>query len=397
MGYTSGNVLAHAAAPHTIRCNILVFLTNMPPSVSLVILLLYLSYNHSGYSRITVLIGIYQEIRTLPENILSWKDQLIHPLIQQGITVKLIVVLRASGDNLHGRKVNVKAMLKRAIEKSGLIKYVVSTQITDISSETNDFVRKSVEVIHRTGNEVKNPVLPLMLQYAGRIQLGKEMHSFTKNRNESFDYVIYLRSDMFLVSNPWDSKLTTTTTGESQGDSCWVPIFNDRVGYNDRFFIMTASAFRKYYINLENNVYEYFLSKNHSVIGEKLHTYILDKERITVHRTYFCYGVSRVLQCQWSIYGNDACKNLTMNEAKYYFNSKSYMKPNIGYCGHRLVRRQFRIPLPPRQPRFNPRPRPSSHYAPSISLLIVMFLLIVFVVIRFRRRIIQYIVPITQF
>lgn len=310
-----------------------------------------------------VALAVYQEMRTFPDNLLSWKHYIIDPFLRAGSEVHMFISLRLT-DPIEA------VMVKTALAMSNLTQYVTHLEFYS-KFETQSFVNQMLSHIpiesDVNASDPKstykgNPPLALMNQYYARERIGKNIHTYM-NFTGNADLIIYLRSDLTLrfkgdsnvkYFNEWSTassmlltsahssvqfkpSLRRTYTSLTLFDHvryhnytamlAWIPEKEDWLGLNDRMLVLTQSAFIDYSTRLTKRLEEY-LSSGRMVQGEKINKYML--QAIAIKKLWLCYGVKRAIStvsCKWLKYGTSACLRMGLEPVHYVFGDK-WLLPN---------------------------------------------------------------------
>jgi hypothetical protein len=258
-----------------------------------------------------IAIAFYQDFRTLPDNLFSWKQYVINPILAIGCRVELYFVLASRAMSIKEFKYE-KYLLKNALHETQLFQYV--TYISHYNySDGNLFVHKLNNLRQTHKNICVNPCEALFYKYYMRMRVNKVLMSFINTRGLQYSLVIYARSDILIRSEFWnDVKVSYHDELLLQSiDSIFVPSFDHWNGLNDRVMMLAPYVFRSYSDKLLD-ILQKRIKSGMDIHGERLHMNVLSKitlsNNITMVR-YFqpCYIISRAINCTWTNYGCDAC------------------------------------------------------------------------------------------
>lgn len=243
------------------------------------------------------------------------------PLLQRGVTVHLYVSMRVLNAND-----TTKLWLALKSSSCGLGTLVVAERYYRLQ-ESNAFVTEAMHHISKrnasaTHNvSVVNRPKALMRQYFARFELGRLIQ--THSKKHAYDIVVYCRSDLYFHRPtryiPNDHKgfksalaLWDHFSGKEYSKRlAWLPQEEDHLlGWNDHLVALTAPLFSAYQRTFKRFLFNW-LDQGGLVHGETIHRHMLEASGAIPYRIYVCYGVRRAFNCDWTMYGNDAC--LVMN------------------------------------------------------------------------------------
>lgn len=264
----------------------------------------------------SVAIGIYQEVRTLSDNLGSLNEFVIQPLIRNGAKVDLFLSL-ASRDNIS--TASERSLVLNALTEENLTSYVTDFEhYSTIGFDALNWNKKFMGIISKHKNFCENPCEPLMLQYYMRHRLNERMMSyFSLDSITEYNLVVYARSDMKFGSNIWREILTNKVLESGMDDMffqkkvVYKPKFENWNGVNDRFMVLSMASFRSYTDRFEEKLVEY-IDRGQKIHGETIHKYMLLNftSLDMIKDIKICYGIRRAFSCGWTGYGDIECEML---------------------------------------------------------------------------------------
>ncbi len=265
--------------------------------------------------QLTVAIGIYQEVRTLSDNLGSLNEFVIQPLIRNGAKVDLFLSL-ASRDNISTS--SERSFVLNSLTEENLVSYVADFEHYSTNGlDSLSWNKKFMGLISKHSNICDNPCEPLILQYYMRHRLNERMMSyFSRDSITEYNIVVYARSDMKFGSNIWreiftDKVSALGTDDLLQKNIVYKPMFEDWKGVNDRLMVLSMASFRSYTDRFEEKLKDYII-QGRKIHGETIHKYMLLTFTSVdmIKEIQICYGVQRTFSCDWTDYGQEACGNL---------------------------------------------------------------------------------------
>lgn len=279
--------------------------------------------------------GIYQQLRTLPDNLDSWKTNLIEPLLAENVQIDIYISLSnaTKADSL---------LLRRALEATDLYKHVVAYKEVPLLDE-HPLVSQAMRLVAAQGNNcvILNPPEPLFWQYVARHEITRSIHERILHMRGllTYDYIILLRSDFSLGSSLQHnytlrdgnhSRAMDFLTANTSRRLAWIPAMNNFGGYNDRFLLLSGAAFDVYQRVLLKRLLAYLASPLCRVHGEDIHQYMLEAAAENITSLWICYGVRRAVGCSWMHYGIDPCDQMRLPRVNESFTSP--LDPALRIC-----------------------------------------------------------------
>lgn len=291
-------------------------------------------------------LGIFQEMRSLPDNLYSYKKYIVDPFIAQGIPVDIYIVLSVHDGNRLGPSEHAEMddLLTQSLIQTGLIEHVVHREEYIIAHQDLGFMRK-FDVIS-TNNTIVNEKFAIFHQYKARDRLGKAMLAHIEEYEQTGVLVMYLRSDVVFYFSQCELDTSVATSNTNAVKTLWddiqphMHLMNTSMsiqqdsegwfGWHDRWHILTQSAFEKYAPTLWGDFREY-LRSGHQICGEAIHEFLTRK---ATNNTYFrpiqvCYGVRRAIfmdrRCEWMDYGFKGCHALGLRPLRFIYNEKNFL------------------------------------------------------------------------
>jgi len=253
------------------------------------------------------IIAVYQEMRTIPINLVSLRTQVVEPLLHEKYRVSLVFCFRWTGQQPFAMKIFFDEL-----SRQNLTQYMVRFQFNSPVEEQSivDILFQSMTGFNPPNPD--NPPKPLFVQFSQRhmtARVVRELLSCNKSQFAPFRaFVAFVRSDMYFGNIQMPKLLQMMS--RSTGHVMWVPKYDSYNNYNDRFAIYTSNAFIFYADNLLARTKE-FLKMNATVFGENFHGYVTrSNKQLNVVSIAMCYGVSRLIGCSWTKYGREECKDM---------------------------------------------------------------------------------------
>jgi len=259
-----------------------------------------------GEVQMKVLIVVYQEMRTFHIAVKYIKLNIVNVLLSINVGVNLALCFRSSEH--YERDLEY---IYQALNQYDVMKYVILIKFTSIADE-----ERIVRTLNRSikNNVARNPVVPLLRQYAQRYLVGQEIRNLISSQvllGESIRLVFLLRSDVII------SYLQVQDFFPVENSAVvWVPLEENNGGVNDRIAVFSYCGFVMYASKLLNATVSYL--ENGGVIhGESLHRFVLSSNApLEVRRVPTCYGVFRKVQCQWTRYGDQDCRRASRSATR---------------------------------------------------------------------------------
>lgn len=328
----------------------------------------------------TVAIGVYQEMRTFADNLVSWKRYIIEPLQNVGCQVHIYISMSRSNAQDYTR---VQQALQTA--KLSILVQEIDVYPFETKELHDDFLKYRYNncTFEREQLQVLSEPEPLLRQYYARYRLGQMLYK--GSRKHPYILYIYLRSDItfsipHVVSNMhdfgyakdsillpvaksilrypnrteyeikaplmWNTStspyVNLTLVDHLIGFNystriAWIPAEeNWENGLNDRILILTSSAFFDYASHFKSKLHNYFTVHDGCMHGESLHKFMLHKSSIQVNSIFICYGVRRAISsvgCEWSGYGEFACERMRLPYLSTSFNH-AFLLPKREHWTH---------------------------------------------------------------
>lgn len=290
-------------------------------------------------------IGIFEEMRSLPDNLHSFKKYIVEPFEENGVKVDIYIVLAVPHIRIADEH-EMQESLNEALKITGLERNVVHREEYNVVPKRVGFMEKFIGIVNSAHNSVGNPVIPLFYQYKARDRVGRAILAHIEEYEQSDVLVMYLRSDVVFYfpecelnssSNPnasktlWDNvqpymHLLSTPISIGNNVEGWG-------GWHDRWHLLSQSAFMNYASHLWKN-FESLLRNGHKIGGEEMHMNLtLQATNLIPFKPIIaCYGVRRAhfreQACKWNDYGDLGCKDLDLPSVRLIFNEKNFLPGN---------------------------------------------------------------------
>ena len=185
---------------------------------------------------VVVALGLYLEMRTLPDNLALWKRYLVDHVAGEGgaVDVFVCVAARKGNDTNAGGNVNQTDFFWRAVADTGLNASVVAFEYYPFDA-VSAYASEMVALMERhNGTGFGTPETDLFAQYYMRHRLNQLLyaHLFGERRRpgRTYDLVVYSRSDIALGSPILEDVLADVRSWTFRGASdpkhavVWQPV-----------------------------------------------------------------------------------------------------------------------------------------------------------------------------
>ena len=207
-----------------------------------------------NYSQPRVVVGVYQEMRTLPQNLQSWKKYIITPIIEYDGVLKLMFSIHRTAEESASDIREDKIRLKTSLNETGLLPMGLFYEEFVISDFDKEFLNNLMSRADENVLDPTNPLRPLFVQYMMRNRVCNLVMQEIQRANSyggNYDFVVLLRSDIVFGSSIWDESLPRHVQKvDLSSNVVWTPRFEDYNGTNDRFMVMTVPAFQSYFASM---------------------------------------------------------------------------------------------------------------------------------------------------
>ena len=252
---------------------------------------------------------IYQDARSFLTVMQSLKERVIDPL-SANFHFGLVISL----GTLEKEIMLTKPLIFDKLVKYDLIQYLLlfKLQFPGAILEFTDILDLTFV---QTNSSEWNPAHALFSQVAQRHLAAAEAKHFLVNgiqtpSGKTYDYVAFLRSDVAYGYVDFSDLIKMGRTAANKEAVVWVPSGANFDGANDRISFFTKFGFLRYAEKIINKTIDWMLMAK-TVHGESFHRHIMrSTPRITVRDVPMCYGLFRMLECQWSSYGEDECAKM---------------------------------------------------------------------------------------